>query len=352
MELRHAYIKLAILLTTVGMVGCQNTDFYEKTQLEQNANPPGAGQTFTTGGGTSGGSYYEDGGSDGGGNGGGNPEVEVVVDSYTQTETITGEKTVDILWVIDNSGSMADEQANVIANFSSFITGFIQEDLDFQMAITTTDVSTSALCGATRVGADYLNTSYMNSDPADFQSKFNAGIAAGVNGSGYERGLQAAECFKDKNASFFRSGSSKTVIIVVSDENDQSPKSVSDYVAAFQQLEPSNPGYVKIYNISDIYDVQNFSTSGSARYKEAATLTSASSWDIYSQFSSSLLGLSDDIIELTLGFPLAYTPDSSSIEVKINGVATNQWSYEAASNVVTLSAGNIGDTVSITYNKQ
>lgn len=45
---------------------------------------------------------------------------------------------IDVLFVIDNSGSMGQEQANLIANFPSFITVLNQSGLDYRVAVTTT----------------------------------------------------------------------------------------------------------------------------------------------------------------------------------------------------------------------
>lgn len=45
---------------------------------------------------------------------------------------------VDILWVVDNSGSMKNEQEALANNFEIFINDFIDRNLDFNMAVTTT----------------------------------------------------------------------------------------------------------------------------------------------------------------------------------------------------------------------
>ncbi|MBK9036535.1 MAG: VWA domain-containing protein [Myxococcales bacterium] len=45
---------------------------------------------------------------------------------------------IDILFVIDNSGSMAQEQANRAANFPQFISVIEQSGLDYRVAVTTT----------------------------------------------------------------------------------------------------------------------------------------------------------------------------------------------------------------------
>lgn len=45
---------------------------------------------------------------------------------------------IDLLFVIDNSGSMGQEQTNLIANFPAFITVLDQSGLDYRVAVTTT----------------------------------------------------------------------------------------------------------------------------------------------------------------------------------------------------------------------
>lgn len=45
---------------------------------------------------------------------------------------------MDVLFVIDNSGSMAQEQANLIANFPQFISVLEASNLDYRVAVTTT----------------------------------------------------------------------------------------------------------------------------------------------------------------------------------------------------------------------
>lgn len=59
-------------------------------------------------------------------------------------------RNVDILFVIDNSGSMAAEQANLAANLAPMIERLEREDVaaDYRIAVTTTDVSDGA-CSST-----------------------------------------------------------------------------------------------------------------------------------------------------------------------------------------------------------
>jgi hypothetical protein len=50
----------------------------------------------------------------------------------------TGCQKIDVLFVIDNSGSMGEEQTNLTANFPGFITVLDASGLDYRVAVTTT----------------------------------------------------------------------------------------------------------------------------------------------------------------------------------------------------------------------
>jgi len=61
---------------------------------------------------------------------------------YQQKTSIDGSQKVDILWVVDNSGSMCQEQKVLRDNFVKFIDELNQTNLDFHIGLTTTDMNT------------------------------------------------------------------------------------------------------------------------------------------------------------------------------------------------------------------
>src|SRR6476661_1030667 len=65
---------------------------------------------------------------------------DVRVDTYSQQAA----SKIDVLWVVDNSGSMAPRQQNLARNFSSFIDVFTKNSINFRIAVTTTDIFKSA----------------------------------------------------------------------------------------------------------------------------------------------------------------------------------------------------------------
>lgn len=64
--------------------------------------------------------------------------------------------TVDVLMVVDNSCSMFEEQDNLAANFSEFISAFEGVDVDWQIGVTTTDASDAAQSGHLLGGDDEI----------------------------------------------------------------------------------------------------------------------------------------------------------------------------------------------------
>lgn len=79
--------------------------------------------------------------------------------SYTQKTTVDvfrqrRRNTVDVLLVVDDSCSMIEEQENLAANFSGFISAFEDVDVDWQLGVVTTDMQADNAKGRLRGGDD------------------------------------------------------------------------------------------------------------------------------------------------------------------------------------------------------
>ena len=73
------------------------------------------------------------------------PQLENRVKKDIITQVAKAE--VDILWVIDNSCSMIEEQTSLINNFDAFIRYFLDSKLDWHIGVTSTDMSTGDVPG-------------------------------------------------------------------------------------------------------------------------------------------------------------------------------------------------------------
>ncbi len=138
---------------------------------------------------------------------------------------------VDILIVMDNSGSMKPEQASMASRFANFLSKI--DHLDWNLGIITTDVSADAPAKQGRL-IEFKNTNqdfFLSSTmPHDFiETAFSSTITVGVGGNSSEQGIAATSFFIDRysdmlpvnnpHRSMIRADAALSVI-VVSDQNE------------------------------------------------------------------------------------------------------------------------------------
>lgn len=295
------------------------------------------------------------GGSNGGSNGGSDPTPQSMTEFFFQTAET--QKKVDFLWVIDNSGSMQQEQNNLASNFSTFIQGFLAKNVDFKMAITTTDTSGSganAKCGKIVSGSDTkLTTSKADQNESQFITDFETLIKVGTNGSGSEQGLKASHCFANTTGVNFLRPEAYLAVIYVSDEEDQSPFTAAQIISNLQSKK-ANPGLIKAYSIVNTTG-QTFGqtlTLGFQKYADVSTETNGSYFDIFSNFSQSLLEIGDQIINLLESFPLKHQPILGTVIVKINGEVIPDSHYTIENSSIKFNAGHLpsaGSAITVEY---
>ncbi len=266
-------------------------------------------------------------------------DFTLITENYFQKAEETSR--VDILWVIDNSGSMADEQANLAKNFGLFIQDFLQENVDFKMAITTTDGTATKGDGREVTGSMLkLNSEAAATNEAQFVADFMKLVQVGTSGSGTEMGMQTATRFMDRYASSWLRDDAYLVVVVMSDEEEQGPKTIPEYVNQLRSLK-SNPGFVKVNSVIETTTPAVLNSCGSAcyrgeRYKEASNLTGGTISDIHSDFAQILTKMGSKIVELLHSFALAARPsDLASIKVFVNDQElASGWSYDEVNNAI------------------
>lgn len=297
------------------------------------------------------------GGTDGsvtGGSTGGAVYTEVE-ESFQQAQSQT--KKLDIVWIIDSSGSMADEQDALGANFNTFIQDFITKDVDFKMGITTTDVR-NGYKGVMVADSDTkLTSAKAKEDEAQFLNDFKRMVRVGTGGSGYEKGLEASEGFMDRNAASFLRPDAYLAVVILSDEEDQSPKTVEAYTNYLKSFK-AEAGLVKVYSIVDATNSNCCSsgiTTGHARYESASEKTSGIMYDIREDFGRSLSAMGDHLINLLDSFALASAPVAGSLRVFVNNVETTDYAYDATSQSIKFDSNHlppVGAQIKVQYLKQ
>jgi Cys-rich repeat protein len=155
---------------------------------------------------------------------------------------------VDVLWVVDNSGSMTPVQEALAAASVEFIRWAVQIGLDFQIGVVTTDMDDPTQSG--RLQGDPL---IITPDTPNAEAAFAANVQVGNQGSAYEQGLAPVVAALTEplrsgaNAGFYRPAA-KLNVIWVSDEDDQSPMGTDFYADFFIQLK----GYLELFDLSAV----------------------------------------------------------------------------------------------------
>ncbi|MBL6988656.1 MAG: hypothetical protein ISR65_02715 [Bacteriovoracaceae bacterium] len=259
------------------------------------------------------------------------PADEQRIDVFIQNKAEVPK--VDILWVVDNSGSMQEEQGDLARNFDIFINEFVERDVDFKMAVITTDATSDHDGQMVSDHASLLTAAAAAADVNKFIDDFKDIIHVGINGSTTEVGLTTTKRFMERyNASFLRQNA-YLMVVIISDEQEQSAQTVTSLVSNIASYKPSDE-LLKIYSIVDT-DMDVCPGYCGTRYMNASAITGGTSSDIKNDFYGVLEGIGQRIITLLTSFELAEDPIADSIKIYINGApSTEGWSYDPTSNSV------------------
>lgn len=258
----------------------------------------------------------------------------------------------DILYVVDDSASMGEELPRLAENFGAFTDVLEDTRIDFQLGVVTTDSSR----GAT------LDT-VLDPDTSDLGEAFLAALAVGDEGSRTEEGLAQALAAANPsvNPGFLRSGA-ELHVVVVSDEDDQSPEEPAFYAHELTTLTGSDR--VTVHGI--VGDLPAGCASGTSaasagpRYLEAIGLTGGLSASICAgDYTEMLRRVGLDIAAWTDTFFLSQLPQRDTMIVRVDGVLMPQreddgWQYLAGDNAVRFSGRAIprpGMEIQVEYDR-
>lgn len=286
----------------------------------------------------------------------------------------TQPRPVDILWVIDNSGSMQSSQQNLANNFNAFIQDFVALRYDFRMVTTTSDTwfsqyNSNSLYNprwrtGNRTGSTPTNSGVfvMDNNTPSLNSVFTTNAMVGINGNGDERPFASiVRSLQNTANADFRRNNAFLAVIIVSDEEDFSrtdatfgesytdPKlvPVSNYVNFLDTYTGSNAQNRKDqYQVNAIYikdaaclaSLGNSTQKIAVRYGEIADTTGGVKASLCDPFTNVLNSIKDKILVASAVFKLDREPKPGSVIVKVNGIVipegSTTWSYDSTTNSV------------------
>ncbi len=297
-----------------------------------------------------------------------------VEDQFTQQGVQKQSGEFDILWVIDNSGSMASSQNNLAANMDSFIAKFQDRQLDFRMAVITTDAYRDKVDGKPhkslfRDGNEKNGPTgwpVISSDTPNLRETFLKNVLQGAEGNGDERPFASIVSALENptNAGFIRPDALLAVIILSDEDdfshdgndinwgdyNDPDLHPVARYKEYLEALKPAGPGGMQRYTVSSISaktqtcvdklkDQLSQSQRVGKRIMELVDSVGGVNGDICGDFSETLSLVSKEIIELGTQFRLSGLPDPQTIKVLVNNAvvpqdAENGWTFNEVANSI------------------
>jgi len=322
-----------------------------------------------------------------------NPELRVplrgegVADSRTVDEFVqTSGQQVDILFVVDNSGSMQEEQENLADNFGAFIQGADRFQNDFQIGVVTTDISAEDQAGRLQGNPRILRPG------PQVERQFNDTANVGAGGLGDEKGLEAAhlaltdplaydagtpcrgdgECvMPDRCVEGFCGGPNRGFIrpeaalelIFLSDEEDQSPSTLNFYVDFFKSIKGfRNEGRFHAHAIvgadrqgnPDACQSDDGAADAGRRYIDVARRTNGTVYSICeANYAAGLRDIANSAFGLPVQFFLSRPAARASIAVEVDGqMRANGWSYDEESNSVVFEEATVpqpGQRIRVTY---
>jgi len=298
---------------------------------------------------------------------------------------------VDVLWIVDSSGSMREEQTYLGQNFSSFISQLSRSNGDFQVGVTSTDVcdpgAPSLVPLATRycptldgTASSHLRGYLVGANGSrvlkpltpDLTTKFVTYANVGVSGSSFEHGLTAAKMAIQKslagqNEGFVRPDAHLAVIVVSDEEDDGIGLGMDDVYTGMNYIAAGSTSYRYtaddfIRDATAMKGAGKFSVSAitGTRQADGSICTSAHSQPreegtqyisaarktggivqsiCDTNWSASLSTIGQDIAAQSSQVALSRQPYEPTIRVFVNGAESTHWTYSRGNNSVKFNVG-------------
>lgn len=297
---------------------------------------------------------------------------------------------IDILWIVDNSGSMAEEQRALGVNFSSFISQLVDSGIDFQTAVTSTDTCeteapddlSQVMCPNDEPSLHHrgkfmgiAGSTVLTSSTPNLDALFRDYTNIGTDGSSFEHGLSAAKMGLEKSLSgendpLIREDAFLSVIVVSDEEDDGIGLSQPDEFTGINYFEQGLTTYKYtdddfIGLLDTIKPNKNYSVSAitgmiDERTKRICQSASASPNEIGTQYIKAaqktggglqsicdedwdrvLSEMGTDIGSQLSRITLSPRPVPKTIKVFVDEIPSTDWTYAPASQTIRFVRGHL-----------
>jgi hypothetical protein len=240
----------------------------------------------------------------------------------------------DVLFVVDDSASMAEEQGRLAENFLAFVDAIGAQDADWHLGVVTTDLEAA--------DAGVLRSGVLDPDVPDVETVAAAALTVGTGGSRVEEGFAVATLALDgRNTGFLRE-EARLNIVFVSDEDDQSPGTADEFLDGLAAV-AGTEGFAVHGVVGDLPDgCASGAGAGEAGKRYVTAIAKTDGWresicaddyvELLTRVGFEAAGLQDR-------FALSAVPKTDTLVVSVDGVLIPErdvdgWRYEPGDNSV------------------
>jgi hypothetical protein len=254
-----------------------------------------------------------------------NIEVDIWTDSFTQVGSY---ENMDIIWVIDDSCSMADNDTELLAGIEAMMNN-LPPDMDWRLKMITAGAygpKQSTTFPLTQ-GATYKDALYMYSElPYD----------------GGEAGFTSVQNYVlyDTYAQTWLRNDAALLVVFVSDEEEQSSMTVSEFTIWYRATRET-VYMASIVNIDPAQSLCSYhftSTNTGFRYMSATNNFNGNIIDICSSDWSAGVQEATSELQPSDSLNLSHLPWEDTIVVFEDGTPHSDWYYNSLDNTVYLNA--------------
>lgn len=274
---------------------------------------------------------------------------------YNQTHIQEEVSLLDVLFVIDNSGSMNIFQQELSSQMSTFMNVFNSLGADYHLAVITTDEARFSQYN----GYSWIDTTHP--DPVQWIQSVISSI--GIHGSGFEKGIEMAKYALEGDAApgnGYSRENATMVIIYVSDEPDHSQGSYASYYSFFDNFKLSNSLMRHFAVIGDspagcsfYYLNRNRHIEFGAGYYEMTQRYNGDWYSICStDWGQQMQNLANTVTTQRVFNIEENDPVENTITVTVNGQVSNNWAYDPLINSIVFNENAVpepGQTIEIEY---
>ena len=275
--------------------------------------------------------------------------------SYSQTHTQEEVAILDVLFVIDNSGSMSPYQLELANQMALFMNIFIGSNANYHLGFVTTDEARLVEFE----GLSWIDPTYV------FPVYWTQGVIAsiGIRGSGNEQGIynaKAALLASGVLGSEFIRDNATAVIIYVSDEEDHSVGTWTSFTGFFDNFKAS-PALMRHFAVIGDYPdgclypwgTGNRRIQFGSGYYHMTQRYGGNSYSLCaSDWGQQMQSLASSVITQNIFQLEEEDPIESTIVVKVNGQIVTLWAYDISTNSVVFDITGIptpNQTITIEY---